>query len=116
MRAVPLDGQARCAAINPSRQGSLYNAEHIADQLGVHSTPNTISFWKDEKRFSRNVSVVPGERVQDDDGHAAVVPAGGLGLVVAFHGDVVVEGARRQPHQPATKIGSDPAEVSGGCC
>jgi len=59
------------------------------------------------KRFNRNRSVVPGERVEDDDGHAAVIPAGGLGLVVALHGDVVVEGARRQPHQPATKRARD---------
>jgi hypothetical protein len=48
--------------------------------------------------------LVPGEGVEDDDGHAAVVAPGGLGLVVALHGDVVIEGARRQPHQSACRI------------
>lgn len=61
-------------------------------------------FYREDRRFNRNSShPVPGERVQDDDGHAAVVPTGSLGLVVALHGDVVVEGAGRQPHQPARK-------------
>ena len=58
---------------------------------------------------------MPCEHVEDDDGHAAVVPTGGLGLVVALHGDVVVECAGRQPHQPARRENQpDPVEVSDG--
>ena len=81
-----------------SRQPSSSTKHTVTDlRVSTQEVP-----WM-TKRFNRNRSVVPGERVEDDDGHAAVIPAGGLGLVVALHGDVVVEGARRQPHQPATK-------------
>jgi hypothetical protein len=57
--------------------------------------------------------MVPGEGVEDDDAYAAVVAPEILGVAAALHGDIVVEGARRQLHQPASERNqSNLAEVT----
>ena len=97
------EGRVRVQTTRRLAANHLFKATIQQSYCNRSSRVHTGSSTEKTKRFSRNRSVVPGERVEDDDGHAAVIPAGGLGLVVALHGDVVVEGARRQPHQPATK-------------
>jgi hypothetical protein len=87
-------------AANHLFKATIHHAKHIVTNLRMYTQED---FIEETQQFDRNHWAVPGERVEDDDGHAAVIPAGGLGLVVALHGDVVVEGARRQPHQPAAK-------------
>ena len=97
------EGRVRVQTTRRLAANHLFKATIQQSYCNRSSRVHTGSSTEKTKRFSRNRSVVPGERVEDDDGHAAVIPAGGLGLVVALHGYVVVEGARRQPHQPATK-------------
>ena len=102
------EGRVRVQTTRRLAANHLFKATIQQSYCNRSSRVHTGSSTEKTKRFSRNRSVVPGERVEDDDGHAAVIPAGGLGLVVALHGDVVVEGARRQPHQPATKTSPIP--------